>query len=710
MSQQAVLQVVILRDGLLVGTEVFVPGSYSLGSGPEADLKLEDPTVSGQHAVLYFQNNRAAIQDAGSSTGVYVNGHKISACEIRAVDEVLVGPFVLKVRVLEKKQQPQKPQPPPEVAAVLKGGAPAAPSRPPARAPLAPTPVGMANTVPSAGPVPSSARPPMEATVASARRLQAVPQAEVAPAQPQQPARPAPHLRPVPKPFEEERATESVVIPDSVFGETNTDITAPGGRPPPTRRARPAQERPAQAQRKESLRDLNWASSGAPKLSAEQLASKKAPKLYLELYWGETRRETRAFNLDKKGISAAADELAQMPLWGFTLPDDFVLAEPAGQSFRVFVPPYSVVERASTGESFMPAEAEGRGSGKFVTLSIGQAARFSEGEMSLVAYVAPPPQKEWVNPLKGLPWLALFFFFLFGGAWVWFLIYGPKPADLPDFQSKNLPPVAVRLIAPEKKEAAKKELEKIQKKVAEKAEKKPAADKKIEKAEKKIVEKLPPPVQQAPEAKALKALAKLSAAGPMKDLLAATDKLGNGPGDKRIKNSDYKLSGLMGKQPIANAGVGLFGLGGGGKGGGSTLGIEQLRGKGGGGIGALGAGKVGKGSVGGVVTRATARSIGVQGSIDREAVAKTVNSHLQEVRACYERALLKEPSLAGKVVLEWTISTAGSVVTARTKTSTLRNQAVESCILQNLKSWRFPPAKGGQVIVSYPFLFNSVGY
>jgi len=119
---------------------------------------------------------------------------------------------------------------------------------------------------------------------------------------------------------------------------------------------------------------------------------------------------------------------------------------------------------------------------------------------------------------------------------------------------------------------------------------------------------------------------------------------------------------------------------------------------------------VGHGAVGGTVTRASARAVSVQGSIDREAVAKVVNAHLQEVRGCYERALLREPALAGKVVLEWTISLAGKVTTAKTKSSTLKSSAVEACILQSLKSWQFPPAKGGIVIVSYPFLFNSVGY
>ena len=45
-AQPTVLQVVILRDGLQVGTEVFVPGQYTLGSGAYADLKLDDPSMT----------------------------------------------------------------------------------------------------------------------------------------------------------------------------------------------------------------------------------------------------------------------------------------------------------------------------------------------------------------------------------------------------------------------------------------------------------------------------------------------------------------------------------------------------------------------------------------------------------------------------------------------------------------------------------------
>ena len=90
--------------------------------------------------------------------------------------------------------------------------------------------------------------------------------------------------------------------------------------------------------------------------------------------------------------------------------------------------------------------------------------------------------------------------------------------------------------------------------------------------------------------------------------------------------------------------------------------------------------------------------------------SRVINSHLNEVSACYERALLREPGLAGKILLEWNISTSGVVTTAKTKSSTMKSSAVEACILTALKGWKFPPARGAGVVISYPFLFNSVGY
>ena len=92
------------------------------------------------------------------------------------------------------------------------------------------------------------------------------------------------------------------------------------------------------------------------------------------------------------------------------------------------------------------------------------------------------------------------------------------------------------------------------------------------------------------------------------------------------------------------------------------------------------------------------------------AVAKVINSHLHEVSSCYERALLRTPGLTGKIVLEWQITISGTVGYAKTKSSSMQSPAVESCILMSLKTWKFPPAKGAGVVITYPFMFNSVGY
>jgi hypothetical protein len=317
--------------------------------------------------------------------------------------------------------------------------------------------------------------------------------------------------------------------------------------------------------------------------------------------------------------------------------------------------------------------------------------------MTLVASVHAALPRPFANPLATVPWLVVTFLALFGSAFAAFAITAGRP-DEADFAPKNVAPVAVRLIAPPKKEE--------RKRLEEKAEKLARIEPK--KQAPKVERALPPAVPQETK-KALKSVEKLVAAGPaMKDLLAAVDKLGAGPGAKNAK-TDFKLSGLIGKAPIANAGVGTFGLGS-GLGGTGIKGAELLRGKGGAGIGALGVGSIGKGRVGGAVTAAVSRNVGTQGSIDKDAVARAINSHLGEVSSCYERALLKEPGLAGKIVLEWQITTSGTVGFAKTKSSTMKSAAVEACILSTLKSWRFPPAKDAGVLITYPFMFNSVGF
>ena len=716
------LQVVILRDGLLVGTEVFVPGSYTLGSSPDADLRLDDATVDPSHAVLYFQNGKAAVQDSGSSGGLYVNGHQVTACEIRAVDEVVVGPFVLKARVLGQKPA-ARAVPPPEVSALLGGAPPPAavprvapvqspvprrsaptPPPPPAEALLGPeTASANSPTTPAPGTVPSARRRKTN----TKSRLKAVSDSELATTAPY-PSRPvgavdsgATELDSFDEPLHRPSWPPAAKVQGPAVARSahpHPHPTPPPARPPPpvpeARRA-PAHHGPVRA--------------GPPRTFSVPSKGGRGPaRIYFELFWGEARQVAKSFGPTKKDkpVTGGLLDSAMVPLYGFTLPEAFPLAESSGGGYRLFIPPRAEVERRRSDGTFVPmppAEVEKSGGRRSVSLQLGSAVLLREGDMAALAFVAPPPERNFVNPFRNRPWFFIFLLLAFAAPATYWVLFGPKLDDLADFSAKNLNPVAVRLMAPPKKEEKKKEPEKKKeepkKEEAKKEEKKKEPEKKIVKPTPKPV---PPPPKVEPPKDVTKALAKVTAAGPaMKSMLAAINKIGPGG-----NNTAFKLSGLVGKGPLASTN-GLPGIG---LGKGSGGGREILLGAGGGGIGALGVGSVGKGPVRAGVTRAVATSIGSQGQIDKEAVARVINSHLSEVQRCYEAALLHTPGLAGKVVLEWTISTAGKVVNSKSKSSTLKDVSVESCILRALNNWQFPPAKGNSVIITYPFIFNAVGF
>jgi hypothetical protein len=100
----------------------------------------------------------------------------------------------------------------------------------------------------------------------------------------------------------------------------------------------------------------------------------------------------------------------------------------------------------------------------------------------------------------------------------------------------------------------------------------------------------------------------------------------------------------------------------------------------------------------------------VNGPLDREIVRRIIRRHLNEVRFCYERELMKQPVLDGRVQVQFTISGEGQVVASAVQSSTLSSPPVEECIAAAHRRWEFPkPAGGGQVIVSAPFALKRAG-
>jgi hypothetical protein len=100
----------------------------------------------------------------------------------------------------------------------------------------------------------------------------------------------------------------------------------------------------------------------------------------------------------------------------------------------------------------------------------------------------------------------------------------------------------------------------------------------------------------------------------------------------------------------------------------------------------------------------------VRGGLDKEIVRRIVRQHLNEVRYCYGEALARKPTLAGRVVTQFTIASSGKVLVSVLQSSTLGAPAVESCIVTATRRWLYPqPLGGGIVTVTYPFQLAPAG-
>ncbi len=91
----------------------------------------------------------------------------------------------------------------------------------------------------------------------------------------------------------------------------------------------------------------------------------------------------------------------------------------------------------------------------------------------------------------------------------------------------------------------------------------------------------------------------------------------------------------------------------------------------------------------------------VVGGLDKDVVARILARQVSNVQYCYEKGLRADPTLAGRVTVEFVIAKDGTVSSAITKGSTLNNPAVESCLGDRFMRFQFPEPDG-DVTVSYP--------
>lgn len=133
-----------------------------------------------------------------------------------------------------------------------------------------------------------------------------------------------------------------------------------------------------------------------------------------------------------------------------------------------------------------------------------------------------------------------------------------------------------------------------------------------------------------------------------------------------------------------------------------------------GGIGGLGTRGTGGGGVGrGTVDRDVFVQNGspiVMGSLSKDVISGVIRKNNDRVRYCYERSLVKNPKIQGRLVVRFTVDGSGKVVKVEVSETTLVDTDVESCVVDVVKRMVFPkPNGGGSIIVSYPFVFKASG-
>lgn len=88
------------------------------------------------------------------------------------------------------------------------------------------------------------------------------------------------------------------------------------------------------------------------------------------------------------------------------------------------------------------------------------------------------------------------------------------------------------------------------------------------------------------------------------------------------------------------------------------------------------------------------------------AVAETFSP---QIRHCFEVELQKDPSLSGKIVMQWKQGPHGEVLSPSVIETTMKNRAVEVCLEGVIARMQFlPPEKGDFCTINYPLVFSGV--
>lgn len=91
--------------------------------------------------------------------------------------------------------------------------------------------------------------------------------------------------------------------------------------------------------------------------------------------------------------------------------------------------------------------------------------------------------------------------------------------------------------------------------------------------------------------------------------------------------------------------------------------------------------------------------------VEADELESMVRRRATQIRACYERRLKHDPSLAGTVSLRLRVGDAGQVTRVSVEQSTLPDPLVAECLRREAAGWSFSVGRNATVV--YPFVFRS---
>ena len=101
--------VLVVTSGPAAGSEhLLETPTTTVGRGAEADLRLDDATLSQEHAAVEFTDGSFRIRDLNSTNGIVLKGSEVQVAELKHGDRIELGEQFLRFG-LEKRQGPAGP-------------------------------------------------------------------------------------------------------------------------------------------------------------------------------------------------------------------------------------------------------------------------------------------------------------------------------------------------------------------------------------------------------------------------------------------------------------------------------------------------------------------------------------------------------------------------------------------------------------------------